>query len=207
VGEDLLPQAFAVDLKSLEVCPSGFNVYLGVEMDVKSVAQDLGELVIVHPSFDYEKKYKAMENLALDDACFCITTATMIDPTLAPEGKHCISIFAPVLAVPPAGSWKEHKENIARRLITLAEAVIPGLSKHILVQDAATPATFQRYTANTGGAISGWAQDPVTIFRRPHPRSPIKNLFLVGHWTLPGGGISGVATSGWNLARNLSRPP
>lgn len=205
VGEDLLPKEFGAELRTLEVCPSGFNVYLGVDMDLKSVGTDLSEIVVVHRSFDYKKEYEAMRNPDLENACFCLSCATLTDPNLAPQGRHCVNIFTPALYAPVGWDWNERKKDFAQRLISEAESIIPQLSKHIVVRDAATPYTLERYTSNTGGAIAGWAYDLETAFRRPGPKTPIKNLYLVGHWTLPGGGISGVATSGWNLSKLLAR--
>jgi len=128
----------------------------------------------------------------------------LTDPSLAPKGKHGVNIFTPALYAPPGWNWKEEKMDFAQRLINQAESVIPELSKYIVVQEAGTPYTLERYTSNTGGAIAGWAYSPQTAFNKPQPKTPIKNLYLVGHWTLPGGGISGVATSGWNLSQLLA---
>lgn len=204
VGEDFLPREFTANLKTLEVCPSAFNVYLGVDMDLKSVGINLPETV-VHHSFDYEKEYQAMQILNLETSSFCVSAPTLTDPNLAPKGKHCVAIFTPALYAPPGWNWKEQKKDFAKRLIRQAESVIPGLSEHIVVQEAATPYSLERYTSNTGGAIAGWAYSPETAFRKPQPKTPIKNLYLVGHWTFPSGGISGVATSGWNLSQVLAK--
>jgi len=203
VGKDFLPTDFTSNLKTLEVCPSAFNVYLGVDMDLRSVGIDLPQIV-VHRSFDYEKEYQAMESFDLETSTFCVSVHTLTDPNLAPQGKHCVSIFTPALYAPTGWNWKEGKMDFAQGLINQAESVIPQLSKNIVVQEAATPYTLERYTSNTGGAIAGWAYTSKTAFRKPKPRTPIKNLYLVGHWTLPGGGISGVATSGWNLSQLLA---
>ncbi len=204
IGEDFLPIEFTANLKTLEICPSAFNIYLGVDMDLNSTGIDVPQIV-VHQLFDYEKEYQAMESLDLDNSSFCVSVHTLTDPNLAPQGKHCVSIFTPALHAPPGWNWKEQKTDFAQRLIDQAESIIPQLSKHIVVQEAATPYTLERYTSNTEGAIAGWAYTPETAFRKPQPRTPIKNLYLVGHWTLPGGGISGVATSGWNLSQLLAR--
>ena len=52
------------------------------------------------------------------------------------------------------------RRGFAESLIRQAEWVIPGLSQHILVKEAATPVTIARYTLNRGGASMGWDQTP-----------------------------------------------
>jgi len=43
--------------------------------------------------------------------------------------------------------YLQKKKEFAEMLIQKAERVIPNLSRHIIVQDAATPKTFERYTS------------------------------------------------------------
>ena len=79
------------------------------------------------------------------------------------------------------------KERLADRLVARASAVIPGLGEAVVVRKVATPMTMERYTFNTGGAAFGWANIPQQCgAHRPGPRTPVRNLYLAGHWTFPG---------------------
>jgi phytoene dehydrogenase-like protein len=98
-------------------------------------------------------------------------------------------------------SWREEKVRMADALITKAERLIPTLSKHVVVRDAATPLTYERYTLNTMGAAMGWAFSPGMFLRRLDQRTPVRNLYLAGHWATPGGGVPAVAISGLRAAR------
>jgi prolycopene isomerase len=61
---------------------------------------------------------------------------------------------------------------------------------------------MERYTRNTQGAIYGWELSPSQVGPgRPGIQSPVAGLHLVGHWTQPGGGVSGVVSSGIQAAR------
>jgi prolycopene isomerase len=100
-------------------------------------------------------------------------------------------------------SWREEKERFAEKLIAKAEKLIPGLSQHIAVQDAATPSTYERYTLNSLGAAMGWAFTPEMFLKRLEQKTPIPNLYLAGHWTVPGGGVPAVALSGLRAARMI----
>ena len=86
----------------------------------------------------------------------------------------------------------------------MAERGIPDLSRHIIIQDSATPLTLERYTGNDKGAAFGWAQgvDQVGL-NRPQIETPIENLYLTGHWTIPGGGVESVVASGILVERKI----
>ncbi|MDH7500815.1 MAG: FAD-dependent oxidoreductase, partial [candidate division NC10 bacterium] len=102
------------------------------------------------------------------------------------------------------GYWAERKEEVANRLIQIAEKIIPGLSQHIRVREISTPLTLERYTGNFEGAAYGWEQSPDQAGpRRLSPRTPIENLYLTGHWTYPGGGVASVAVSGRMVAQEI----
>jgi len=47
--------------------------------------------------------------------------------------------------------------------------------------------------------MMGWDQTPEEAMK-PGQVTPVKNLFLVGQWTYPQGGIPAVVGSGWILA-------
>jgi all-trans-retinol 13,14-reductase len=90
--------------------------------------------------------------------------------------------------------YLEKKKEMAEALISKAEKVIPGLSKHIVVLDAATPKTFEYYTLMPEGAI--YAFDQSIGVKRPYFKTPVKGLYLASASTFPGGGIEAVVISG-----------
>ena len=82
-----------------------------------------------------------------------------------------------------------------------AESVIPGLRKNVIARLIRTPVDMQRDTYNTDAAYCGWGWTPKMLTRgRPQPRSPIKGLYLTGHWTTPTAGVPWVMLSGYNTA-------
>jgi prolycopene isomerase len=96
------------------------------------------------------------------------------------------------------GAYAVQKKRWADTLIRRAEAdLLPGLSKSIAVEEAATPLTNWRYTGNVEGAIYGYEQSMQNAFmNRISNQTPIKGLYLAGAWGEPGGGFSGVLRSG-----------
>ena len=74
----------------------------------------------------------------------------------------------------------------------------------ILHQEAATPRTFERYTARDQGVVGGVGQRVSTFgpFGLGN-RTPIKNLWLVGDSTHPGEGTAGVSYSALTVVRQI----
>ena len=89
-----------------------------------------------------------------------------------------------------APDYALRKERLMEQLINSAAQLLPDLWSHIVYKEAATPATFTRYTSSCDGAIYGpklWQELPF--------KSPIRNLYLVGSGTFPGAGIEAVVIS------------
>jgi len=115
--------------------PSAFMVFLGVDIDLSNYPILIADL----------------------DNKIHITINSNIDPNLAPKGKTSITIttFANYHDFPERGTkeYIKKKRKLAEELIKKAENITPELSKHIIVQDVATPKTFKRYTSMPEGAI------------------------------------------------------
>jgi prolycopene isomerase len=59
------------------------------------------------------------------------------------------------------------------------------------------PDQLEKTTGNPGGSAYGWAQTPQQAgIKRLNLKTPVPGLYLAGQWTMPGGGIAGVVTSG-----------
>jgi len=200
VGEENLPKDFVKTLNRLEISLSSFYVYLGVDIDPRTTGVDAPE-TIVYEIYDNTKEWNRLLKGELAIPCFGIAIPTLIDPSLAPPGKHVVIIMTMAPYYLTGKSWREEKERFATQLIAKAEKLIPGLSQNIVVQDAATPLTYERYTLNSLGAAMGWAFSPQMFLKRLEQKTPISNLYLAGHWTMPGGGVPAVALSGLRAAR------
>ena len=183
VGEEHLDKEFINHIKSLNMSPSCFMVFLGVDMDLS----------------DYPTIIECL------DEGYSIVINSNADPNLAPEGKASVTIltYASYHEFPKRGTkeYLEKKKEYAEILINKAEKVIPNLSKHIIVQDASTPATLERYTSMPEGAI--YSFDQSIDVRRPYFKTPIKGLYLASSSTFPGGGIEAVVISGIICANDI----
>lgn len=192
VGEEWLPEDFVEKLLEAEPFPPVLQVSLGVEMDLESMGFG-GEVT------QYSQAESVEELMTADPSKINIKIIiqSLRDPSLAPPGKHAVSIMTGV-PYDFEEKWNTTKEELADQLIALAEEVIPRLSEHIVYRDVATPRTYERFTLNYQGSIMGWLPTPETFawLLEWGQRTPIENLYQAGHWTLPGGGIPTVIFSG-----------
>jgi phytoene dehydrogenase-like protein len=139
-----------------------------------------------------------------------ITIPSLDDPSLAPEGKHVMSIhvqFAPYEL--KQGDWTTRREEFAGKVIDHLEHYAPGLRELIVAQQVITPLDLEETYGLSGGHIHHGEQslDQVFTFRPligwAQYRTPLKRLYLCGAGTHPGGGITG--RPGANAAREIAR--
>ncbi len=108
-------------------------------------------------------------------------------------------------------AYRARKDEVMEALISRAADVLPGLADHIVLREASTPITHERFTGATGGTGYGLelSADQVGL-RRPGPATQIGGLFLVGASTRWCHGVmgvmnGGVGTAGAVLGRDLRR--
>jgi len=131
------------------------------------------------------------------------------DPTVAPPGQHWMSNF--VQYCPPelaSGPWTaEKRDQFGESVIKKIERYSPGFRDLIVHMEVRTPHDIENEIGLTEGNIF---QGELTIdqlfFNRPFPgygqyRMPVKNLYMCGSSTHPGGGVSSVC--GANAAREI----
>ncbi len=134
---------------------------------------------------------------------FKVFLPTAFDPQLAPPGGQII-IIQKLTAIDYESmqDWHAHKFAVEDRLLASLEKCLPGISRKIVVKLSAAANTSQRYTLNHHGAMLGWEMSPDQLSeKRPGIRGPLNNLYLTGHWTRPGGGITPVMISAMQAAK------
>lgn len=134
------------------------------------------------------------------------TMASAVDPSVAPPGKHLMSMFiqyAPYKL--KTGTWDEKKDAFADRCFDIMEEYAPGFKSSVIARQIVTPLDLEREFSLTGGNIFQGAMTLNQLFvLRPVVgwagyQTPIKGLYLCGAAAHPGGGVIGAA--GWNAAR------
>lgn len=128
------------------------------------------------------------------------------DKSLTPEGKGLITLYIPAY-IDYKNYWQTEKDEngnfirgekykklkteVAEILIKRVEKELSiDLKKHILFYDVSTPITYYRYTGNKNGTMMGARPGKENMQAGiAHYQTPIKNLFLGGHWAELGGGV------------------
>jgi phytoene dehydrogenase-like protein len=132
------------------------------------------------------------------------------DPTLAPKGKTCIRTILRTnnfkywnnLRETNIGKYKKEKERLSKEIIRILDKHFGDIAKNLEVIDVATPSTFYRYTNNWRGSTQGWEWLPGLIPETLKKELPgLYNFYMIGQWTMPGGGVSTAFQSGRDIAR------
>ncbi len=136
------------------------------------------------------------------------TIPTLLDPSLAPEGKHVMSIYAQFAPYRlKKGDWKGRREELGDTVVKTLAAYAPDLPGRIIEGQVLTPLDLEESYSLTGGHIEhGEAALDQLFTMRPllgwaRYRGPLRGLYLCGAGTHPGGGITGA--SGRNAAREI----
>jgi len=135
---------------------------------------------------------------------------SVLDPSVAPPGKHIMSCFVQYgprhLA---SGTWEAMKETVADRVVAEIALYAPNVPRAVIARHVYTPEDLEVQFGLTGGNIYHGAMTPDQLFAfRPMAgyadyRTPVRNLYLCGSGTHPGGGVWGAC--GWNSAHEVLR--
>ncbi|MGZ8502593.1 MAG: phytoene desaturase family protein [Candidatus Limnocylindrales bacterium] len=125
---------------------------------------------------------------------------TLVDPSMAPPGKHVISCFvqyAPYKLAPELGTWDDQREAFGDAVIDRIAEFAPNIRDIILYRNVQTPLDMERTTGlSEGNIFQGELSLEQLFFNRPVPgharfETPIRDLWLCGSSVHPGGGIMG----------------
>ena len=145
-------------------------------------------------AFDASKYGRVSDDLLLE-----ATIPTLVDPSLAPDGGHVMSVIAQYVPYRLAdGTWDTAaREALGDRVVARLESVAPGISGLVTAREVLTPVDLEAEYGLTGGhpyhqepALDAWfAWRPLVGHARY--RMPVAGLYLVGPGAHPGGGVTG----------------
>ena len=133
---------------------------------------------------------------------------SQFDPTLAPPGKHMMSVFVQYCPYDVEGGWSDEKRDaFGATVIDQIAQYSPDFKSMILHTEVRTPLELENEVGLTEGNIfQGELTLDQLMFNRPFPgyaqyRGPVKNMYLCSSSTHPGGGVMGAP--GANSAREI----
>ncbi len=203
----LLPKGVISDkriakLENAELYSSSFTISIGLDCPAENLG--LGE-ESVHYTTDNNLRRDHNSGNPYTTA-LCILAPSVRDKTLAPEGKGTLTIYIPA-DIEYKDYWQTEKDSEGNYIRTegykrlkkevadilierVEELLIPNLKEHIEYIDIATPITNHRYTGNKNGTIMAAKPGKENMKARiAHYKTPLKNLYVSGHWSELGGGI------------------
>jgi phytoene dehydrogenase-like protein len=156
--------------------------------------------ISISPSVDYieraydDAKYGRFSRRPYIDAII----PSLIDPGMAPPGKHVMSCFVQYAPYYLAeGTWQDQREAFGDAVVETLSEYIPNLKKIILHRQVLSPWDIEEKIGMTGGNIfQGELSLSQLFFLRPAPgyaqyRTPIRGYYQCGSAAHPGGGITG----------------
>jgi phytoene dehydrogenase-like protein len=218
VAEDELPGAFVARVKKFKIRGSSGKLNIALDCAPKFTALPEGSPHMkgdMHFTDSIEKMERAYDDWK--DGRFSrdpfqdMMIPTMIDPTMTPPGKHFMSCF--VQYAPPkiqGAEWTDaDRDAFGAVCLDQIEKYAPGFKSSILHVEVRTPRELEAEVGLTEGNIfQGELTFDQLLFNRPVPgyaqyRSPIKDLWMCGSSTHPGGGVMGAP--GRNAAAEILR--
>ena len=129
-----------------------------------------------------------------------IVIPSLVDPSVAPPGRHVMSCFvqyAPYHLAEGPGDWDNQREAFGDAVIDLVSEFAPNLRDVIAGKQVVTPLDMERdWSLTEGNIFHGELSLEQLFFSRPIPgwaryRTPIRDYWMCGSSTHPGGGIMG----------------
>jgi phytoene dehydrogenase-like protein len=167
----------------------------------------------ISPTMDYiERAYdSAKYGCPSEQPIIEATIPSVLDDTLAPPGRHVMSMFTQYFPyrLAPGLSLEQERERYADRCFDLMDEYAPNFKRSVIARQVLTPADLEQRFGLTGGNIMQGVMSLSSLsFMRPVPgyadyRTPVRNLYLCGAATHPGGGVMGAC--GYNAAREILR--
>ena len=127
-----------------------------------------------------------------------VVIPSLTDPSVAPPGKHVMSCFVQYAPYElREGTWDEQRDAFGDSVIDTLAEYAPNLKNIVLHRQVVTPLDLEReWGLSEGNIFQGELALQQLFFLRPVPgwaqyRTPIRNLYMCGSATHPGGGIMG----------------
>ena len=215
VGAEHLPDEFVADVRRYKFRGSSGKVNLALDAlpdftALPGAGAHLRGAISISPSVAYMER-------AYDDAKYGrysrrpyidVVIPSLTDPSVAPPGKHVMSCFVQYAPYHLRdGTWDDQREAFGDTVLATLAQYAPNIRDVVLHRQVLTPLDLEREFGLTEGNIfHGELTLEQLFFLRPAPgwaqyRTPIRNLYMCGSATHPGGGIMGAP--GRNAARRI----
>ncbi len=177
--------------------PSFVSIHLGVEKKLISKNFNCHHILVEN-----------WDELESEKGVIFISIPTLLDSSLAPEGKHIVHAFTPSSMSEWEGlSRKEYlqkKEKYFSFLVEKISTILPNLERNIDHKEIGTPKTHKKFLGRYEGSYGPIPNKKLLgLLPMPFNTTKIKNLYCVGDSCFPGQGLNAVAFSGYACAHKI----
>jgi phytoene dehydrogenase-like protein len=217
VDESDLPAAFLERIRAYRCDGTSMKINLAVDRLPELAGEPSGEQPYHRGIMEFTSTLADMDRdqalarqgVAVEDSHVEVCFPTVHDASLAPPGHHILTIDVNSQPYRVLDGWDAIKDRRADQVVAQLERSFPGLSSSIVHRQVLSPFDLERVLGITGGhALHGEMTPDQLLFMRPvrgwaNYRTPIRDLYLCGAGTHPGGGVTGA--NGRNAAREVIR--
>ncbi len=177
--------------------PSFLSIHLGVDSHVIPKGTDCHHLIL--------NEWNEMEK---EQGVAFVSMPTLLDNSLAPEGKHIIHAFTPSSIKEWDGldskAYNEKKEKDANTLISKIDKILPGVKQSITHKEIGSPRSHRRFLGRYQGSYGPIPSTRLPgLLPMPFNSTGINDFFCVGDSCFPGQGLNAVAFSGFACAHRI----
>ena len=214
-----LPAQTRRALMSFRYGPAAMMVHLSLSQPVPWASGDrLASFAYVHLApyvDDLARAYAdALAGRLPAEPLLVVGQTSAVDPSRVPDGGHMLWVqVRPLPATAPSrrsGGWDGVAPRYAERVMKKLERYAPGIGELVTGMAVLSPADLERQDANLvgGDSLSGSMHLRQNFLLRPAwgmsgYRTPVRDLWMIGASTWPGGGLN--AVSGYRAAQAIVR--
>jgi phytoene dehydrogenase-like protein len=161
-----------------------------------------GSGIVIGPTIDYlDRAYADARRFGWSkEPVVEMLIPSVLDPTLAPTGKHVASLFVQHVAphLPEGRSWDEARDEFADLVIDTLDTHAPNFRDSVIARQVLSPLDLERrFGLLDGDIFHGQLTLDQLFSARPvlgHAdyRMPVPGLYLCGAGAHPGGGVTGL---------------
>ena len=197
VNKELVPKNEYKWSDSYKPSPSFVSLHLGVNQEVIKGDLNCHHIIV--------EDWKKLED---EKGVIFISIPTLLDPTLAPEGKHIVHAFTPS----SISNWEnlsreeylQKKNEYYEFIIEKISNIIPKLKENVVHKEIGTPKTHKKFLGRFEGSYGPIPRRKLLgLLPMPFNTTNINNLYCVGDSCFPGQGLNAVAFSGYACAHKI----
>ena len=183
--------------KKYKPSPSFVSLHLGIEK--KAINDNFNCHHIILDDWD---------DLENEKGVIFVSIPTMLDSTLAPEGKHIVHAFTPSSIEEwenlSRSDYLKKKEEYFEFILKKVSKILPDITDNIDHKEIGTPRTHKKFLGRFEGSYGPIPNHKLLgLLPMPFNTTKIKNLYCVGDSCFPGQGLNAVAFSGYACAHKI----